>query len=114
MKFHNPWIDPRIVQVQPEDAKAYLRRRGWKSLGPALNPLLETFEGPAHGPETPMVLVPLAVDQGPLLQRMIDLVSDLARLEDRWAVARKHPRNCCPRTVPAHARSPNLQPVNPP
>jgi hypothetical protein len=86
MKFRNPWIDPRIVQVRPAEAKTYLLRRGWKALGPANNPLLEMFEGPGEGDNTPSVLVPLELDQGPMLQRMIDLVSDLAHFEDRWAV----------------------------
>src|ERR1700722_9617309 len=46
MKFRNPWIDPRITQVGAENARAYLLRRGWKSLGLAVNPILEMFEGP--------------------------------------------------------------------
>jgi hypothetical protein len=86
MKFHNPWTDPRIVHLRPAEARAYLVRHGWKSLGPASNPVLEMFEGPGEGEDTQAVLVPLAVDQGPMLQRMIDLVGDLARFEDRWAV----------------------------
>jgi len=86
MKFHNPWIDPRIVQLGSAEAKAYLTRRGWKSLGPASNPILEMFGGPGEGEDSPAVLVPLTADQGPMLQRMIDLVSELARFEDRWAV----------------------------
>lgn len=86
MKSHNPWIDPRIVQLGPMEARAYLARRGWNSLGPASNPILEMFEGPGEGDDTPTVLVPLNTDQGPMLQRMIDLVSELARLEDRCAV----------------------------
>ena len=87
MRFRNPWIDPRIVHVRPEDAKAYLVRRGWKAVGPAANPLLEMFEGPGNGDDAPTVLVPLQLDQGPLLQRMIDLVGELAQVENRWAVA---------------------------
>ncbi len=86
MRFRNPWIDPRVVQLGPAQAKAYLARRGWKTLGPAGNPLLEMFEGPVEGDDTPSVLVPLETDQGPMLQRMIELVSELARFEDRWAV----------------------------
>jgi hypothetical protein len=86
MKFRNPWIDPRIVQVRPDDAKAYLLRHGWKALGPAINPLLLMFEGPGKDDETLTALVPLELDDGPMLQRMIDLVSELARFEERWAV----------------------------
>ncbi len=86
MKFRNPWIDPRIVQLGPAEARAYLARHGWKSLGPAANPILEMFEGPGDGDDTPSVLVPLETDQGPMLQRMIELVGDMARFEDRFAV----------------------------
>jgi hypothetical protein len=85
MRFRNPWIDPRIVQLGPAEARAYLARRGWNSLGPASNPLLEMFEAPGEGDDTPTVLVPLRTDQGPMLQRMIDLVSELAQVEDRYA-----------------------------
>ncbi len=86
MKFRNPWIDPRIVQLGPAEARAYLTRRGWNSLGPANNPILEVFEGPGERDDMPTLLVPLKTDQGPMLQRMIDLVSELAHFEDRSAV----------------------------
>jgi hypothetical protein len=49
MKFPNPWIDPRIVRLGPAEVKDYLVRHGWKSLGPASNPILEMFEGPGEG-----------------------------------------------------------------
>jgi hypothetical protein len=86
MKFRDPWIDPRIAQLRPAEAKAYLVGRGWKSLGPASNPILEMFDRPGDREDTPSVLLPLKTDQGPMLQRMVDLVSELARFEDRWAV----------------------------
>jgi hypothetical protein len=86
MKFRNPWIDPRIVHLDPAQARAYLARRGWKSLGPAANPILEMFEGPGEGDDTPSVLVPRENDEGPMLQRMIELVGEVAHFEDRFAV----------------------------
>ncbi len=86
MKFLNRWIDPRISQVRPEAAQSYLLSHGWKLVGPALNPLMLLFEGPENGEDTPSVLLPLQLDEGPMLQRMIDLVADLSRFEDRWAV----------------------------
>jgi hypothetical protein len=86
MKFRNPWIDPRITQLRPEEAQAHLLRHRWKPLGPAENPLFLMFEGPGEGQDRPTVLVPLKLDQGPMLQRMIELVGDLAHFEDRWAV----------------------------
>jgi hypothetical protein len=86
MKFHNPWIDPRIAQLPPEAVEAYLLARGWKRVGPAANSALLLFEvaGPAGEPLT--VLLPRQVTDGASLQRMIDVVADLARHEDRWAV----------------------------
>lgn len=86
MKFLNRWIDPRITQVRPETAQAYLLKHGWKLIGPAANPLMLLFERPGKDENTPTILLPLKTDEGALLQRMIDLVADLSRFEDRWAV----------------------------
>lgn len=86
MKFRNPWIDPRIVEVRPEAAQAYLLAHGWQPLGPSTNPVLLMFDGPGDGEDVPTVLAPVKVDEGPMLQRMIELVADLARFEGRWAV----------------------------
>ncbi len=86
MKFRNPWIDPRIVQLRPGQAQAYLQGHGWKLIGPAQNPLFLLFAAPGQGEDGPSVLVPLQLDQGPMLQRMIEVVEDVARHEDRWAV----------------------------
>ncbi len=85
MKFRNAWIDPRIVQLRPEDAQVYLTRKGWKLIGPAINPDLLRYEIQGDA-SVPMVFVPIWVDEGAGLQWMIDLVADLARFEDRWAV----------------------------
>ena len=85
MKLRNPWIDPRILQVRPEAAQAYLETRGWKPLGPAVNPLLLAYEGPGNGGNVPTVLVPRQTDEGPMLQRMIDLVGEVALFEKRYA-----------------------------
>jgi hypothetical protein len=86
MKFRNPWIDPRIVQLRPEEVQAYLTQHGWKPVGPAENPDLLRYEVEANA-EAPTLFVPVRVDSGPALQWLIDLVADLARFEDRWAVA---------------------------
>ncbi len=85
MKFRNAWIDPRIVQLRPEDAQAYLTRQGWKLVGPASNPELVRYE--IEGNESaPTLFVPVRVDAGPGVQWMINLVAHLAHFEDRWAV----------------------------
>jgi hypothetical protein len=85
MKFRNHWIDPRIIQVRPENAQAYLTRRGWRLVGPASDPSLLRYE--IEGDESaPTLFVPIRVDSGPGVQWMIELVADLARFENRWAV----------------------------
>lgn len=86
VRFHNRWIDPRITQLRPEAAQAYLVNHGWKLLGPAINPSMLLFEAPGERRETTTVLLPMKTDDGSLLQRMIDLVAELSRFEDRWAV----------------------------
>src|SRR5262245_40013640 len=85
MKFRNPWIDPRVAQVRPESARAYLLRRGWKELGPATNPNLILWEGPSDPERAPTALLPLWVDKGAMLQRMIDLIGEGALFEGRYA-----------------------------
>jgi len=86
MKFGDPWIDPRILRVSPAATRQYLADHGWRPLGPAANPELLRFDGPgAAGDEAPSVLLPTRLDEGPLSQRMIDLVGEVALFEGRWA-----------------------------
>jgi hypothetical protein len=87
MKFRNPWIDPRIVQVRPEAVQAYLLSKGWQYLGRAeAAPYMLMFDTPQPREDKPNVLLPLKWDYGSDLQRLIDLVSEVALHEDRWAV----------------------------
>lgn len=86
VRFHNRWIDPRITQLKPEVAQSYLVSHGWKLIGPAVNPLMLVFEAPGESKDASWILLPLKTDEGSLLQRMIDLVAELSRFEDRWAV----------------------------
>jgi hypothetical protein len=83
MKFRNPWIDPRVVGLRPEQVQAYLSRCGWKSTGPASDPHLLRYE--REGEDTPTLFVPLEPGAGPVLQWMIEVVEELAHFEDRWA-----------------------------
>jgi hypothetical protein len=85
MKLRNPWIDPRVLRVRPEEARAYLDRKGWKLVGPAENPALLLFDPPEGNGDHPGVLLPLRAEQGPEVQWLIDLITDLARFEDRYA-----------------------------
>jgi hypothetical protein len=86
MKFRNPWIDPRILQVRPEAVQAYLLSHGWEYLGPADVPEWLMFDTPQPRGDKPNVLLPLKLDDGVSVQRLIDLVGEVALHEDRWAV----------------------------
>src|SRR5437879_3477820 len=84
MKFRNPWIDPRVALVRPAAARAYLMRRGWKPL-PADQAYLQPFESP-DGETGPVVRVPLAEEGRDYPQRVIELITELALAEERYAV----------------------------
>src|SRR5438477_10802415 len=84
MKFRNPWIDPRVLRLRPEQVRGYLAGRGWKEVGPAADPNLLRYEIEGNE-DAPTLFVPVRADDGPGLQSMIELVGDLARFEDRWA-----------------------------
>ena len=86
MNFRNPWIDPRILQVRPEAVRAYLLQKGWQALGPADVPDMLLFDTPQPRGDKPNVVLPLKVDHGPQVQRMIELITEVALYENRWAV----------------------------
>jgi hypothetical protein len=86
VKFRNPWSDPRVTKVRPEDVQANLTRHGWKSVGPAADQHLIRFERVEGAEDAPALFVPAEVRPGSLLERMIECVADLARYEGRWAV----------------------------
>jgi hypothetical protein len=83
MKFRNPWIDPRVADLQPEAVRAYLARHGWKEIGPAENPQLVRYE--TGGADAPTLFLPVRADGGASVQWMIELVGDLATWEGRFA-----------------------------
>jgi hypothetical protein len=85
MTFRNPWIDPRVTQVRSAAAQAYLVQRGWKPGPPAQQNLLP-FERPADGDPGPMVLVPTLEQGRDYPQRIVELITDLALAEGRYAV----------------------------
>ena len=86
MKFDNPWIDPRVQAVRAADAQAYLRRHGWKPK-PFPRPQVLLFEGPPADDGEPIAQVVPASEGGiDYLQCIINLITNLALLEDRYAV----------------------------
>jgi hypothetical protein len=85
MKFRNPWIDPRVAEVRSKAAQDYLVRHGWKPLEADRSSLLP-FAGPKAGKEPSIVRVPLREQTRDYVQRAIELVTDLAVAEGRYAV----------------------------
>ena len=85
MKFLNPWIDPRIERVRKAALESYLARRGWLQLSDSQTNFV-SFEKPASDNFGPIVNVPQLEHARDYVQRVIEVVSDLARAEDRYAV----------------------------
>ena len=85
MKFRDPWIDPRVAEVRSKAAQAYLARTGWKPLEADRSSLLP-FSGPKAGKDPTIVRVPLREQARDYVQRVIELVTDLALAEGRYAV----------------------------
>jgi hypothetical protein len=85
MKFRNPWIDPRILQVRPEAVQTYLLSHGWLYLGPALMPDMLMFDTPQPRDDKPNVILPLQLEHGSQVQRLIELIAEVALYEDRYA-----------------------------
>lgn len=85
MKFRNPWIDPRVREVRSKAAQAYLVQHGWKPSA-ADQPGMLPFAGPGVGKDPAIVRVPLREQARDYVQRVIELVTDLALAEGRYAV----------------------------
>jgi hypothetical protein len=82
----NPWIDPRVAQVRPADARCYLLAHGWLPVTTA-NPSLEPFEKESAGGEAALVCVPLRESGRDYTQRIVELITAVALAEARYAVA---------------------------
>ena len=85
MMLRNPWIDPRVKQVRSAAVRAYLLQRGWKPL-PVEQPNLLPFERPNASDDRPVVHVPVLEQARDYPQRVIELITDLALADDRYAV----------------------------
>jgi hypothetical protein len=84
MTFRSPWIDPRVEEVRPAQAQAYLLKHGWKQLPPE-HPHFIHFDGPFPGDDNPIVLVPTFEAARDYPQRMYELVTAVALAEKRYA-----------------------------
>jgi hypothetical protein len=85
MKFHNPWIDPRVTQVRPVAAQAYLRTHAWQPLPVEQANLLPFTKGSGEN-DSPILQVPLLEQARDYPQRVVELITDLALAEGRYAV----------------------------
>jgi len=81
------WVDPRVQQVTVTDVERYLSSRGWKKQ-PNPQPDLLVFEGPTDDYGKPIIQVlPSAEHYADYRQRLIELITALAVIEDRSAQA---------------------------
>jgi hypothetical protein len=85
MIFRNPWIDPRIGRLRPDQVERYLLHNGWTLTGPAMNPRLIRYDVADGNENAPTLFLPLRVDDGPGLQWLIELVGELALWQGRYA-----------------------------
>ena len=85
-RFRDPWIDRRVLSVRSAAALEYMRRHGWDAV-PGPNENFQMFAGPiADSGRRVTQPVPLFEDTGEYVQRIIELITNIAILEDRTAV----------------------------
>ncbi len=85
MKFRNPWIDPRVVQVRSAAAQAYLRAHAWQPLPVEQTNLLPFTNGSGED-EAVVLQVPVLEQARDYPQRVVEFITDLALAEGRYAV----------------------------
>ena|ERR1700722_16792869 len=86
MKPRSPWIDPRVSEVRPAAALAYLLHRGWTPLTNGESNFRE-FEPPSRDDNAPIIRVALLEKGRDYSQRVIEMITDLAIVEGRPAIA---------------------------
>ncbi len=84
IRFRNPWVDPRVLDVRPADAEAYLRDRGWQEADSAMSHV-KRFISPPRGADREAVYVPETLDDGPLLNLLVECIGKVATWEGRYA-----------------------------
>src|SRR5687768_6728509 len=87
-RFRNPWIDPRVERVRPDQIEAYLLHHGWK-LQPPEYPNAKVFEPPFRLAEklNPIITVSFALDDPGYVETVCRAIGDIASFEDRYALA---------------------------
>jgi hypothetical protein len=80
------WVDPRVKQVRVADVQAYLQRRGWER-SPAPRPQQLAFAAPPGNPDGRAVIyLPASEQFADYPQRILEVITELAEIEDRYAV----------------------------
>jgi hypothetical protein len=83
----DPWTDPRVEKVRASEAREYMLRNGW-SLRPFPQARMLVFAGPLDDTGNAIELVaPAAENASDYVQRIIELITSLAAIENRHAVA---------------------------
>lgn len=83
----NPWVDPRVGDVTPEQARRYLLAHGWHQK-PYDYPPLWAFDGPPDDGGEAMRLFSPSKKAGRTYAACVErLISSLAVIEDRPAAA---------------------------
>lgn len=84
IQFRNPWVDPRVTGVRPADLEAYLHDHGWQEASSAI-PGVKRFLSEPRDATREAVLVPEAVDDGQLLNLLVECLGTVAAWEGRYA-----------------------------
>ncbi len=80
------WVDPRVTGVRVADVQEYLRRRGWAQQT-APRPQQLAFAEPTGAPdERCVVYLPSSEQFADYPQRILEVITELAEIEDRYAV----------------------------
>lgn len=82
------WLDPRLDSVRVADVRAYLLRRGWKPVPPDRPQTLVFQEPPdvTEGEKPLYQFVPDSEHYKDYRWRLVELITALACIEDRYAV----------------------------
>lgn len=111
------WVDPRLWTVRVRDVRSYLERKGWNPCA-ATRPHQLAFEEPGTHPDGPARLyLPDSEQFSDYPQRLLEVVTAIAELEDRYAVdvlndilcrpGSNEPNGVSPRATPATAPASN-------
>jgi hypothetical protein len=87
MKFTNPWIDPRVQDVTPQQLLEYVTQRGWH-LDSAPERVLRIYAiYDSANTVAALLAVPTTAAIADYLECVINAIASLAQYEERYAGA---------------------------